>query len=263
MLAVLCALPGHRVLLGIPLNKSISFSLHENPKTDPKAVPPPLQLIDMSQTAVFTSILTEKELILPLPKNPPEMISATENIAVSPVICIAVLQLFGTALILIRFLLGMFYTVWLCRRAVLFEYCNGIPVLSSDDMAVPAVLGIFRPKILLPGSLCRSDDETRLRLARTHEWAHLRHGDLKMLAFWQFLLPLLVFQPLFWILKRYLRREQEFLADAAVADSTRQRNEYAEELLRWMKIYRNQPRRRRRFVSLLGLASMIGICEQE
>jgi len=65
-----------------------------------------------------------------------------------------------------------------------------------------------------------------------HELAHLQHRDLHTLAATRLLLILLWPQPLFWLLRRTIRLDQETLADAAAADRAG-RLDYAQQLLAW------------------------------
>lgn len=189
-----------------------------------------------------------------------EELKATEEY-LSPASYIALMQIVALAIVFIRLSIGICYAFRLCRESTFFGKIDGIDILCGDKLSSPVVLGILRPKILLPRSLCELADENRLRLSLAHEQAHLRHGDLNTLAFWQLLTPLCALQPLFWILKQKLRREQEFLADAAVIDAIPNRTEYVRELLHWAAIGRKKPKRL--FISLLGLASMVGICEEK
>ena len=66
-----------------------------------------------------------------------------------------------------------------------------------------------------------------------HEWAHIRNGDLWLLALGRCLLVLLFPHPLFWWLRRAIRGDQELLADAAAAGDNRPA--YCEELLRLVR----------------------------
>ena len=85
------------------------------------------------------------------------------------------------------------------------------------------------PKIVLPEDSVKGANEAAVRAALAHEWAHIRQGDLWLLAIERLLLPLLAVHPLFWWLRRSIRLDQELLADAAAAGD--EPAEYAEALL--------------------------------
>jgi len=72
-----------------------------------------------------------------------------------------------------------------------------------------------------------------LRAVLSHEWAHLRHRDLWLLALGRCLLAVFFAHPLFWWLRRAIRNDQELLADAAAAGDNR--HDYAEELIRLIR----------------------------
>ena len=128
---------------------------------------------------------------------------------------------------------------------------HGRTVVSSRiDVAV--ALGIWRPAVLLPAKwanesplplregLGEGSDASHsvLHTVLAHELAHIENRDLHWLAATRALLTLLWAQPLYWLLRRRLRLDQEVLADAAAAEMTSRQN-YAEQLVAWARdIYR-------------------------
>lgn len=107
-------------------------------------------------------------------------------------------------------------------------------LLISGDTTLPLAMGLFRPAIVLPQSCAAAASGADVESAIAHEWAHIRHGDLWLLALLRSLLPLLACQPLFWWLRKIIRTAQEELADAAAADRGG-RVAYAEVLLSWAR----------------------------
>ncbi len=103
----------------------------------------------------------------------------------------------------------------------------------SGDIAQPAALGVLRPMILLPEHFAAAEPQERVRAALAHELAHLRNGDLALLALCRLLLPFYLGQPLFWLLRRRIRLDQELLADAAAGKLDR--TAYAATLLEWAR----------------------------
>lgn len=104
---------------------------------------------------------------------------------------------------------------------------------TSERIATAVALLAWRPHILLAARSLREDNKTAVRAALAHEWAHIRHGDLWLLALERLLLPLFCLHPLFWLLRRHIRIDQELLADAAAAGDAPV--EYAQALLSWAK----------------------------
>jgi beta-lactamase regulating signal transducer with metallopeptidase domain len=102
-------------------------------------------------------------------------------------------------------------------------------LLVSARIANAVAMGLVRPAILLPARLAETPSSESLRAVLTHEWAHVRRGDLWLLALGRCLLPLLFVHPLLWWLRRVIRDDQEWLADAEAAGEDR--HAYAQTLL--------------------------------
>ncbi|HEV3023870.1 MAG TPA: M56 family metallopeptidase, partial [Pirellulales bacterium] len=107
-------------------------------------------------------------------------------------------------------------------------------LLLSGDVNQALAMGLVRPVIVLPERLAANEPPARLMAALAHEWAHIRHRDLWLLAVSRLLLPLLALQPFFWWWRRTARQSQEELADA-VAAGRGNRLEYAEMLMGWAR----------------------------
>jgi len=149
-------------------------------------------------------------------------------------------------------LIGAVQAALLCCRseeapdslvALLRESISGrerVPRLRlSSRIAHPVAIGVLRPMILLPEQFVANESEDRIRTALAHESAHIGNGDLGLLALCRLLLPLFHAQPLFWLLRRQIRLDQEVLADAAAASSDR--TLYAEILLDWARTMAVRP----------------------
>src|SRR5262245_6958158 len=72
------------------------------------------------------------------------------------------------------------------RVAHMIEDCAGplrlsrLPkVLTGDDVSTPAVVGIFRPALLLPARVLHAFDPAVLALMVLHELAHLQRADVR------------------------------------------------------------------------------------
>jgi protocatechuate 3,4-dioxygenase beta subunit len=141
---------------------------------------------------------------------------------------------------------GAVATVLLCRRATAAPPAlaaelakivgDGPPprLLLSRRIGNAAALGVLRPTILLPYGLAEAGPPRSLRAVLKHEWAHIRKHDLWVLALERCLLTVLFAHPLYWWLRRRIRDDQEAVADALAAQENR--NDYAEELLHWVRL---------------------------
>ncbi|HEX5105223.1 MAG TPA: M56 family metallopeptidase, partial [Pirellulaceae bacterium] len=106
-------------------------------------------------------------------------------------------------------------------------------VRTSERLETAVAVGALAPRIVLPHSTAVPANALLVRAALAHEWAHIQHGDLWLLALERSLLPLLALHPLFWWLRRGTRLDREMWADAAAAGS--KPVEYAEALVAWAK----------------------------
>jgi beta-lactamase regulating signal transducer with metallopeptidase domain len=102
---------------------------------------------------------------------------------------------------------------------------------TSERIATAVALVAWKPHILLATISVTEENKVAVRAALAHEWAHIRHGDLWLLALERLLLPVFWLHPLFWLLRRQVRIDQELLADAAAAGDAPV--EYAQALLSW------------------------------
>ncbi|MBN1591010.1 MAG: M56 family metallopeptidase [Pirellulales bacterium] len=108
-------------------------------------------------------------------------------------------------------------------------------LLVSPRLSGAVAMGVLRPAILLPQhwtespSLSSSTIPKDLQAVLAHEWAHIRHRDLWLLALGRVVLVLLFAHPLLWWLRRAIREDQELRADAVAAGESR--HSYAQTLL--------------------------------
>ena len=102
-------------------------------------------------------------------------------------------------------------------------------IYTSDKVLSPAVYGIFRPRIILPGNL----PEKHLRYILLHERIHIRRRD----NLWRVVAVVTVcvhwFNPLVWIFLRFLFTDMEMACDAGVLKKieNNEKRSYASALL--------------------------------
>ena len=153
----------------------------------------------------------------------------------------------GAALTGLRLCWGAAAAAWLCKRASpaperlrtelsrLVAGHRRVPsLLASPRIATAMAVGVLRPTILLPAEVVEGGSPHAIRTLLAHEWAHVRNGDLWLLALRRSLLVALFAHPLFWWLRRAIRDDQECLADAEAAGEDRRA--YAEQLLGWVRL---------------------------
>jgi bla regulator protein blaR1 len=118
--------------------------------------------------------------------------------------------------------------VWRKRRWRI-ERVVGVPVYVAPD-AGPAVVGLLRPRIVVPEWLLEASPSRQL-MVLTHEQSHLAAYDPQLLTVALFLLVLMPWNlPLWWQLHR-LRRAIELDCDARVLKSGLDTGQYGETLI--------------------------------
>ena len=99
-------------------------------------------------------------------------------------------------------------------------------------VAVPTVVGLVRPVILLPTSLASGLTLDQLDVLVAHELAHIRRWDPLVNVLQRFVEALLFFHPAVWFVSRQIRIERELCADDLViglgADPVRYANSLVE-----------------------------------
>jgi hypothetical protein len=106
------------------------------------------------------------------------------------------------------------------------------PRLSeSGQVGVPTVAGWRKPTLLLP--VARPPAGTSLDPVIVHELAHLRRGDLAVLAVARLVRALWWWHPLAWLTARELARSAEEACDDWVIALTEDRRRYADVVVQW------------------------------
>ncbi len=168
-------------------------------------------------------------------------------------------QFCGSGILAAWLCLGLLRTALFLRRSIpvpdtlisLVRESNcRVRVRMHPELVSPIIVGFFRPTIVLPVT----ENTHEIRAAIAHESAHYENGDLSGLALERLVMLGLFFHPLFWWLRKTVRRDQEILADLRAVEQTN-RYDYAEQLLLWA----GRTTTRRRFADSLGM--VLGILE--
>jgi len=107
---------------------------------------------------------------------------------------------------------------------------RSIPLQLSPDVDAPGLISIFRPRVILPGSAEKWDDERLIAVLR-HELHHVTRRDIMFRWLGRFSRALLWFHPAAWWLQSRLVLAQEKAADEAVLAAGVPATEYAGHLL--------------------------------
>ena len=128
-------------------------------------------------------------------------------------------------------------------------------LIESAQVQSPAIMGLFRPTLILPKDVRARFSDAELRFIFLHEFAHLKRGDL----FLQWLIALLQilhwFNPVLWYAFRRMRIDREPATDALVLSRTgeEQKESYGHVLLKLLEHYHTRH----------SLPTLVGILEDK
>lgn len=108
-----------------------------------------------------------------------------------------------------------------------------MPVIAyCEHAAVPIVVGLLRPMILIPTAMVNGLTMDQLECVLTHELAHLKRLDHLMIVVQRVLEAILFFHPVTWYLSNRLYDDRETSCDDLVLSIGSDRLQYAQSLLR-------------------------------
>lgn len=109
-------------------------------------------------------------------------------------------------------------------------------VRCCERVAVPVVVGVLRPVILVPASLITGLAPEQFAAIMRHEMAHIRRYDLLINLLQRVVESLFFFHPAVWYLSRRMSCERENCCDDLVVSSGYQPVLYADALLRMAEL---------------------------
>ena len=162
-------------------------------------------------------------------------------------ICLFAAWAVGAALLLLRLSVGLWRVRRLRRNCVELDLATLDPeILSilrdfnsrrrvklcvSNDAAVPAAIGFFRPAIVFPAWLVPQLSSAEMKTILLHELAHLRRGDDWTNLAQKVFKALFFFHPAVWWIEDRLTLEREMACDEIVLAQTASPKAYASSLI--------------------------------
>ncbi len=129
----------------------------------------------------------------------------------------------------------------LTRQVRSLGLCFTPAVAWCRQVAVPVVVGVLRPTILLPLSLATGLAPDQVAAILTHELAHIRRYDHLVNLAQRLIEAFLFFHPTVWWLSRRIRIEREHCCDDLVVSLGATPVHYSESLLRVAELSQLQP----------------------
>jgi cell division protein FtsI (penicillin-binding protein 3) len=168
---------------------------------------------------------------------------STQSSSIPTTTLLLVAWALGFATVLTRLAYGLLGARRLARRARYdeigpFEEVIGearrvdlrTDVAISDDVATPAVAGIFRPVVLMPRAAL-AWSKSRWHVVLLHELAHVRSRDCLVNVVAELLCAVHWFDPLAWLMRAQWRKTRELAADEDVVLRGVLPSDYATHLL--------------------------------
>ncbi|MBN8247826.1 MAG: M56 family metallopeptidase, partial [Verrucomicrobia bacterium] len=116
--------------------------------------------------------------------------------------------------------LDSWQTWWILQNCKTASGCTTpLAILESRRIQSPCVLGLFRPRLVLPRGLIADLDSEELRLVFLHELAHLNRRDLVLNWLLAAVEIIHWFNPVAWLVTRQLRADREEDCDARALET--------------------------------------------
>lgn len=108
-----------------------------------------------------------------------------------------------------------------------------ISAIYDDSLKSPALLGLFRPKIIISPQLIAHLSSEELRYIFLHELSHLKRRDLLVNSFVTLVQIIYWFNPLIWYALRQMKEDCEFACDATALANVKpeEHKKYAQTII--------------------------------
>lgn len=123
----------------------------------------------------------------------------------------------------------------LVRRAVRIDMNAPLEVRTSSSQMEPAIVGILSPVLILPAGIAQQLSVAELEAILAHEICHWRRRDNLTAILHMAVEAIFWFHPIVWWLETRLVAERERACDEAVIAAGRDRQVYAEGILKVCK----------------------------
>lgn len=112
-----------------------------------------------------------------------------------------------------------------------FFSSRSVMLTTSEKVSVPAVVGFFKPTIVLPAWALRELSPEELNIVLLHELAHVRRWDAWTNLLQKIVRAVFLFHPAVWWIERRMSLEREMACDDQVLAETENPRSYAKCLI--------------------------------
>lgn len=103
-----------------------------------------------------------------------------------------------------------------CKKAM--GVSSFIQLIEIESIKIPVLLGVLKPKIVLPKNLCATLNENEIKNILMHELAHFKRGDVIIAWITAFLQAVHWFNPVIWLAFFRMRSDRELACDEKTLD---------------------------------------------
>ena len=214
-------LPRRHLWLGAMMIVAVAPFVAATRNTQSRLAPPPLERPPVRTGSRPSTVVTVAPLRIPLTVRAMRVLRRADRPA-------EILWLTTSTIALVAFL-GAFIVVRMRRASWKTAMVDGHTTWIAPDVG-PAVVGLIRPRIVLPEWALQLGDIDRGFVLR-HESEHIRAGDSRLLLVAGLLLVAMPWNPALWWMTRRMRLAMEIDCDARVLRSTNAIHEYGMLLL--------------------------------
>lgn len=198
----------------------------------------PREIVQVQPLARPAPALASGFAEVPIPRTPLRSLAVSQSVDLLRIVVLA--WLLGVALMTLRHICGWFWLQNLRRgsRSTEFEtvikrlsdgmrIARLIQVIETAKIDVPAVIGVFRPVILVPVGVFSGLSPQQIDAILAHELAHIRRHDYLVNLLQAAVESLMFYHPAVWWISRRIRAEREHCCDDIAAEVCGSRAEYA------------------------------------
>lgn len=117
-----------------------------------------------------------------------------------------------------------------------------VEIFTSKQVNSPMVVGLIRPKIILPGNIIKQLSSEQLAPIVLHELAHIQRNDIWFSHFQEFIAIVFWWSPVIRLLNNKIHIDRELACDLRAVKQLKNNKQYAQSLIDCAKLMITQQR---------------------